>query len=170
MRSKLRNAVDRHYADLYRFAYRMTGSRERAEDAAQEAFLRFARDGAWWDGADESARRWLFVVTRNLCIGQLRRDARENSVPLDKTAELPAPGPGPSEMGEAAERREWVAQAVQELPAAMREVVILREYERLSYIEIASITGCAVGTVKSRLARARETLRGRLAKHLEGYA
>ncbi|MBN2312017.1 MAG: RNA polymerase sigma factor [Candidatus Hydrogenedentes bacterium] len=157
-----------NYPDIYVFARRMVGNADSALDVTQEAFLRLARDGVATKGA-EQARRWLFVVARNLCFGRLRRQARRRSAGSEPLETLASPHAGPAESGHAEERRQWVMRAVESLPPHMREVVILREYEGLSYAEIAGVAGCSEGTVKSRLARAREALRERLAPFLEGY-
>ena len=158
--------INRHYEALYRFARRMVGNSETAEDVVQEAFLRMARNGPQaLEG--ESARRWLFVVARNLCLSHFRRSVAHPEEPLDACPEVPAPGPNPSETAQTAERSRWIADAVAQLPPPMREVVILREYEGMNYAQIAEIAGCSLGTVRSRLARAREELGKRLRPLLE---
>jgi RNA polymerase sigma-70 factor, ECF subfamily len=161
---ELRIAFDEHYGDVYRFAYRMVGGRETAEDVAQEAFLRLAgqRNGML---RGESARRWLFVVARNLCLSHLRQAARHQVVAIDPAHPSEDATPAQAEM--ARERRECVAEAIGALPPHMREALVLRVYEGLSYAEIGSIVGCAEGTVKSRLARAREELKRRLGPLME---
>lgn len=147
------------YRDTFRFVYRMLGHRQEAEDVVQEAFLRLAREeDARLCGL--AARRWVFVVARNLSIGRLRHRARHPEAPLPESALSPTRTP--SEVGEANEIAQHIREAILSLPLDLREAVILREYERLSYEEIALLQGCAVGTVKSRLARAREALRGLL--------
>jgi RNA polymerase sigma-70 factor, ECF subfamily len=144
----------------------MLGNREAAEDAAQEAFLRLAQhDNPSLD--TEAARRWLFVVARNLCINQLRRATRHGEEPLDWHADMPDTGANPAELGAKQDRGERVREAVAALPPAMREIVVLREYESMAYAEIAAVLGCGEGTVKSRLARARDLLRVRLKPFVE---
>ena len=154
------------YSDLYRFAYRLLGRSAAAEDVVQETFLRAARNHAkQLEG--EPARRWLFVVARNLCVSHLRRAARHPEVPLDAGPETRSQRPNPAEAVDASERAGLVENAVAQWPPAMREVVVLREYEGMDYAQIADIVGCSLGTVKSRLARARGQLRVRLAPLLE---
>lgn len=156
----------RHYQDVFRFAYRMLGRSESAEDVAQEALLRMARNRSkQLEG--ESARRWLFVVARNLCLSHLRHSTRHPEVPLDAVRETQSPTPNPADAAVANERSTLIKNAVTQLPPAMREVVTLREYEDMNYAQIAEIVGCSLGTVKSRLARAREELRRRLQPLLE---
>lgn len=158
--------INRHYESLYRFAYRMLGNSEMAEDVVQEVFLRMARNSPR-NPDGESVRRWLFVVARNLCLSHLRRSAAHREEPLDVCPEVPFPGLNPAEVAQMAERSKWIKDAVAQLPPAMREVVILREYEGMNYAQIAEIAGCPLGTVRSRLARAREELRKRLQPLLE---
>lgn len=155
------NDISRLFKDLYRYAARMLGRTDLAEEVAQEALTRLAGGGRVLEG--EAARRWLFVVARNLCLSQLRHQTRHPEVPLDEGAAFAAADPDPAAAALAGERRRLVAEAVAALPPAMREVIILREYEEMDYAQIAEVIGCQIGTVKSRLARAREELRQRLA-------
>ena len=153
--------LDQRYRELYRFAFRLLGRHEVAEDVVQEAFLRLARDGP--DGLEgESVRRWLYVTTRNLCVSHFRTSARHPEVTVDTFTTSCAPGPNPAETAAAGERSTLVKAAIEHLPLAMREALVLREYEGMNYAQIADITGCSLGTVKSRLARAREQLRKQL--------
>jgi RNA polymerase sigma-70 factor (ECF subfamily) len=152
---------EQNYANLYRFAWRMLGCCDRAQDAAQEAFLRLARRGCDdWDALD--TRRWLFVVVRNLCLTELRSRLRHPEMPLDDVEAWHAGGDNPAETALENERADQVRNAVFNLPPLLRETLILREYEGLSYADIAAITDAEPGTVKSRLARAREALRVQL--------
>jgi len=156
-----------NYSDIHGFAYRMTGNRETARDIAQETFLRYVeRDGA--PNGEESARRWLFVVARNLCLSRFRTESRHSAAPPDSLLSIDSVT-DPSTLGEQAERSAWVQAAVMRLPSEMREVIVLREYANLGYAEMAAVIGCAEGTVKSRLARARETLAKLLAPNVEDY-
>jgi len=150
-----------HYTDLYRFAYRLLGRSTAAEDIVQETFLRAAcNHSKLLEG--EPARQWLFVVARNLCVSHIRHSARHQEVSLDAGPETRSRGPNPAEAVDTSERAGFVEDAVAQLSPAMREVVVLREYEGLDYVQIADIVGCSLGTVKSRLARAREQLRALL--------
>lgn len=154
------------YADLYRFARRMLFSHENAEDVAQETMLRFARDKSGkLEG--ESARRWLFVVARNLCVSHLRHTANNREILFDDCGETSSPTPDPSDNTLAEEQNQRIEQAIKNLPYNMREVIILREYEGMNYKEISGIVDCPAGTVKSRLARARVELQRLLAPFME---
>lgn len=158
--------INREYADLYRFAARILLSHEEALDVTQETILRFARDKAGkLEG--ESARKWMFVVARNLCISLLRRSSTRGEVPLDDCAENISTEPIPPERALAHERNRQIERAIGKLPDDMREVIILREYEDMSYEEISGIIKCPIGTVRSRLARARVILQKELAPFME---
>jgi RNA polymerase sigma-70 factor (ECF subfamily) len=160
----LRN-LDDHYSAVYRFVYRMVGRRETAQDVTQEAFTRLAAHTGPLQGA-LACRRWVFVVARNLAVSQLRESARRTELAAESIP-LEAPAPAPFDGEAATERAAAVAKAVMALPTALREVVLMREYESMSYAEIAVVAGCSAGTVKSRLARARERLRQTLRITLE---
>lgn len=155
-RPDYRDAFDRHHAAIYRFAWRMTGSPTAAEDIVQEVFLGLLRREEAYDPARGDLRGFLFGAARN----QVRKRWRDD----DRWAELNsdtflAPPLDPL----AGETAGYVAAAVQALPPLQREVLILAEYEDLSLEEIARAVDAEVGTVKSRLFRARENLRRALA-------
>ena len=139
---------------------------ELARDVVQEACLRLARERVRPEG--EAARRWLFVVVRNLCLNALRSRKRRRESPLDAAVEPASKGPGPAEVLYEQDAAAAVARAVGELSPPLREVLILREYHALPYAEIAAVVDCPVGTVRSRLAAARAQLQQKLAFLLEG--
>jgi len=148
---------------LYGYALVLSRSRTEAEDLVQETCLRALRaiDGL---RAQSSAKSWLFAILRNIWLNQVRHrriapdvielDAEENDAnePADRAHDPD------SEYVNRVER-EQVRAAIQQLPLEFREVIILREYEDLSYQEIAALLECPPGTVMSRLARARSKLR-----------
>ena len=142
--------------NLARWLVRDAGA---AEDVVQEAVVRALRYGASWRGG--SGRAWLLRIVRNSAYAWLaaRRDAAE--VPLlDDDAPGPLRDPAPDPESALAERQAHAAVTarLQALPAELRECLVLRELEELSYREIAEITGVPVGTVMSRLWRARQAL------------
>ncbi len=153
-----------HLDTLYNVALRYTGHRPEAEDLVQETMLKAYRS---WDRYElgTNARAWLLTILRNAFIGQHRRRKRQgrhmtNLSDVDETVD----GEGLSQeeterrfLGRLTETR--VAEAIQALPAKFREALVLRSLEGMSYEEVASGMGVPVGTVKSRLARARRTLR-----------
>jgi RNA polymerase sigma-70 factor (ECF subfamily) len=135
-----------------------------AEDAVQEAYLRAfeAYDGF----RGQSPRAWLLAIVRNTCYSRLRRPtATGEAAEFDELFHSPeAAFSDPESIAiEEAESR-LLAAALEELPEEFREAIVMRELEELSYKEIAAVTGVPIGTVMSRLARARERLRCGLRK------
>jgi RNA polymerase sigma factor (sigma-70 family) len=150
-------AFDQHKDVVYRFAWRMTGSAAAAEDITQDAFVGLLRNPDRFDPARGSLRAFLLGIARNLALKRWRAEHRIE--PLDDGAagvEMPVD----IERGEVGE---IVGRAVQALGPLQREVVILAEYEGLTLAEIARAVDTDVGTVKSRLHRARANLRRTLA-------
>ncbi len=156
---------------------RIVGHREDARDLAQEVFLRaFSRLATFRDGARFST--WLYAIALNQARSELRRrKARKNRPPVSLDARgrdgerTPEPADAADPPGEELGRRELhrlALRAIERLPAAAREVVVLRDMQGLSYEEIAEITGVPVGTVRSRLHRAREALRRELSPLVMG--
>lgn len=152
---------------LYGYAMVLSRNSAEAEDLVQEACLRALR-GISGLHAEGSMKSWLFTILRNIWLNQVRQrrtvpdllelDADENNAyePVDTAQD---PHNGYINRIE----RERVRAAIQQLPVDFREVIILREYEELSYQEIAALLNCPPGTVMSRLARARSRLRELLA-------
>lgn len=99
----LQQCFDENYQALFRFAYRMVGRRELAEEAAQEAFLRLVKKGSASLEA-EGSRRWLFVVTRDFCLSYLRRGAKNAWILLDALCEPSSDRPSPAQSALAHER------------------------------------------------------------------
>ncbi len=143
--------------------YRMCGDANLAEDAAQEAFIR-----AWQHLPNyrprSPFRNWLYRIATNAARDALRRE--RETVDVDQVP-LVALDAGPEETVERTERGERVRQAVLALPTASRTVLVLREYEGLSYREIADTLSIPIGTVMSRLNYARKQLRELLAPYME---
>ena len=146
----------RHRTAVFRFAWRMTGSTEAAEDATQECFLTLAR-GPAFDAGRGPLQTYLFGIARHAVFRHLRIYEHE----IEEVEEAAAP-PDVLHNLLVAERSELVRQAIASLPALQREAIILFEYEELPLDNIAAITGVEVGAVKGRLSRARESLRKRL--------
>jgi RNA polymerase sigma-70 factor (ECF subfamily) len=153
----LERLVDEHYAALFRYAYRLSGSAADAEDLTQETFckaqLNFSqlRDGG-------RARPWLFSILRNAYLHRVRADKQQNCVSLDGVGELPEPtAESLPEIDP-----ELLQQALNELPEAFRTPIILYYFEEFGYREIAEQMDLPIGTVMSRLARAKAYLRNQL--------
>ena len=147
----------RHRSPVFHFAWRLTGSQAAAEDVTQECFLTLMR-GAAFDGCRGGLRAYLFGIARNLVLRRLRISVREAEEAADAEAPIDVLG----ELLEA-ERSELVAGAMAQLPILQREAIVLFTFEELSLKEIAKMTGVDAGAVKSRLHRARESLRKALA-------
>jgi len=155
--------VRRHREGVVNVVYRMCGDANLAEDAAQEAFIR-----AWQHlpgyRPRSPFRNWVYRIATNVALDVLRRE--KETVDLDALP-LVNPGKGPEDAVEGIELGQRVGQAVLALPPASRVVLVLREYEGLSYREIADALGIPIGTVMSRLNYARTRLRQSLALYLE---
>lgn len=155
-----------HQKNVYNLCYRMTGNPDDALDLSQETFLRAWRCLEQYQFAS-SFSTWLYRLCSNLCIDFLRRRSRRQTVPLttedgdgeEQTLPLPDPAPGPEELTELALTREALAAAMAQLLPEHRTILELRVCEQLPYEQIADILDLQVGTVKSRLSRARAQLK-----------
>ena len=159
----------RRQAGIFRFALQMCGSESVAEDVVQEVFMALIREGQRFDPARGTLSSYLYGVARNQVLRRLERD-RPFAASLDEEghgeAADDAADARPDPLSELA-RAETVAsvrQAVLALPAHYREVIVLCELQEMSYAEAAGALGCAVGTVRSRLHRARALLTSKLAE------
>jgi RNA polymerase sigma factor (sigma-70 family) len=148
-----------HLNASYNLAKWLTQNEHDAEDIVQDAYLRAIRHFGNFQGGE--GRAWLLTIVRNLCYDSMRRrNVRERTASFDE--ELHNTGPTNTSDPEACllqkERAEILRQALTELPLELREVLVLRELEELSYREIADIAKVPMGTVMSRLSRARKRL------------
>lgn len=155
-----RSIFEDHHEALFRFAYRLTGATDAAEDIAQECFLRLIQQPRF-DPVRGSLRQFLYGTVRNLA--RQRWQAGDREVTWEDESEADAP-PLPDAMI-SAEVSEAVQAALNLLPPLQREAIVLFEFEELSLEETAAVAGADVGTVKSRLHRARERLRRSLAEY-----
>ena len=154
----IKSAFDLHKDAVYRFAWRMTGSADIALDVTQDVFLTLLRARDRFDPARGTLRAFLLGIARNLALTRLHQESRWSVLEQQADQEEMV-----VERMEAGEARERVGRAVAMLPPLQREVLILAQYEELSLEEIAIAVHAEVGTVKSRLFRARENLRRMLA-------
>jgi RNA polymerase sigma-70 factor (ECF subfamily) len=158
-----------HLDAAYNLARWLTRNGHDAEDVVQEAFLRALRFFGGFHGGN--ARAWLLAIVRNACYDWLRRNRpSEVSAPIDEEVHSSAvdPDPTPEDLLIAQAGRHRLRDALEALPVAWREVLVLRELEGLSYREIADVAGIRMGTVMSRLARARAGLQQQLAVDFKG--
>jgi RNA polymerase sigma-70 factor, ECF subfamily len=154
--NEFKAAFEEHKDAVYRFAWRMMNSPAAAEDIAQEVFVALLRLPSRFDPSRGALRPFLFGITRNLVLKRWRDENQWEELADEHFVTQPV----------SIERNEIahiVAEAVRGLPLLQREVLILAEYEELSLEEIARAVESEVGTVKSRLHRARENLRRMLA-------
>ncbi len=166
------------YGDLvYNLAVRLTGDREEARDLSQDAMIRILKGVRSFRG-DASMKTWIVRVVINCPRNRMRwwrRRGRGATLSLDAPANpssqdagmtlgatVPDPSPGPDRRAEAARAGQRLERALMQLPRDQRAAIVLREIEGLSYQEIAVALGVREGTVKSRIARAREALRAAL--------
>lgn len=150
----------RHGAGVYRFAYSLCGAAQPAEDCAQEVFLSVWQDSSGFRDRNGGVRAWLLGIARHKMIDRFRQQSRYE-FGLDAAA-LSADAPTPDQSAGSGERAERLRRAILALPLRYREVVVLCELEELSYIEASTLIGCPVGTVRSRLYRARAQLATKL--------
>jgi RNA polymerase sigma-70 factor, ECF subfamily len=155
-----------HIDGLYSYALVLTRNRSEAEDLVQETYVR-AIGAVGRLRPESNVKSWLFTILRNIWFNQLRqRRTRPQIVEMDvdgSNAGISARAEGDPHSHYVSEmERHQVREAIQQLPLDFREIILLREYEELSYQEIAKILNCPAGTVMSRLARARSKLRALL--------
>jgi RNA polymerase sigma-70 factor, ECF subfamily len=168
--------VNRYQNRLLNFVYRTTGDRERAEDLVQEVFVRVYRHIHRFDRSRKFST-WIYTIASNLAKNELRNRSRNPLVLFqtirrnweddDRPLQFEDPGSRPDDLYRKRHLREAVEDAVEKLPPHHRNVFVLRELEGKSYEEIAEITSCNLGTVKSRLNRARNAFASLVAPSLE---
>lgn len=158
--------VARHQDRIYRFLFRLMRSQDDARDLTQETFLRAYQGLPRWR-PDASFSTWLFRIARNLAIDLLRRDRHTEFVALEDDAYIVDPGSGPDAALETVQRYRMLEAALARLPVDHREILLLREIEEMSYDDIAAVLDLTLGTVKSRIARARAALLDKMPRSLE---
>ncbi len=166
--------VIRHKDRIFNLCYRFLGDYEEANDSAQEAFVK-AYGSLKTFRLESAFSTWLYRIAVNTCknkLGSSAYKAKRKTVSLDNPgspSDVPSPmmeiqngAPSPLARMEEKEKMTLVQRALDTLPTEFKMVVTLRDVEGLSYEEIAEVTGLNLGTVKSRIARARTDLRNRL--------
>ncbi|HEY0378237.1 MAG TPA: sigma-70 family RNA polymerase sigma factor [Pyrinomonadaceae bacterium] len=156
--------VRRYQRPIAGYVYRMVGDYEAALDLTQEVFIKVYNSLRRYR-SEFKFSTWIYKIAHNSAVDHLRRrGGREQALQREFDGEqydLPIESrrPSPEQESERAERRAEIERVVRELPAAYRELVVLRHSHDLSYDEIAEVTGLPLGTVKNRLFRAREVMR-----------
>jgi RNA polymerase sigma-70 factor, ECF subfamily len=157
---------ERHRNAVFRFAYRLLGSFETAEDITHDCFLSLIRRPGGFESSRGGLRTYLYAAARNLSLKHFRSSSREGALE-ELTVEPPMPvREQPLHRLLEEELSERVKEAVVSLPPLQREALVLFEYEGLALSEIAEVVGSDVGAVKARLHRARERLRNTLRPYL----
>ncbi len=155
---------------VYNLAFRMMGNSEDASDVVQETFLRAFSSLRSFRG-DSSFSTWVYRIVSNICLDELRKRSRQRVSSLDEPVEgqdgemirqVADPSPGPEDALQRTETREQIQRGIASLQEDHRVIVVLRDVQGLSYEEIAQVLGLSLGTVKSRLNRARLALKKRL--------
>jgi RNA polymerase sigma-70 factor (ECF subfamily) len=157
---------------LYSYAMVLSRNHAEAEDLVQETYVRAIQAlGRLREGSNQKS--WLFTILRNIWLNHLRK-RRNGPQMVDIEVEggvansIVEPSKNSHDLYVSKMEAEQVRAAIQELPVESREIILLREYEDLSYQEIASVLDCPVGTVMSRLGRARAKLRALLSETFKG--
>ena len=162
--------VRKYEKQVYNFAYRLTGNYDDANDVAQDAFLRVFNAIGTFRG-DASFSTWLFRITTNVFLDERKRARAHPQASLDEylelgessvTRQIEDPSPTPEAVLEESERAQLLQKAVENLPENQRAMVTLYHGQQKSYEEIAEIMDLPIGTVKSRLNRARLALKEKL--------
>jgi len=154
----VRKILEEYQDRIFNLCVYMLGSREDAQDAAQDAFIKLYRSFKNFT-PEASIYTWLYRIAVNTCIDYKRRPQRllvDNGDPINRIA---APGPSPERIYESKEASRLVQVALEGLSSELNTVIILREIEGFSYEDIAEVLQISMGTVKSRISRARDALR-----------
>lgn len=172
-----RELIDEHGDRVFNLTFRMLGNRQEAEDLAQEVFITVFKSIDSFRG-DSKFSTWLYRITSNLCKNRIKylsrrhdRSKAEFDEGIDRAAAAsaltsPVQAPSPDAHAEGRQLEEIMQQAIAELEEEHRILIVLRDIEELSYEEICEITEIPEGTVKSRLHRARLTLRKKIMKRM----
>src|SRR5205085_5334040 len=159
---------DRYSSRIYNFAYRFLKSSEAAEDATQEVFVKMLKHANQFHG-DAKLSTWLFSITANWCRDYLRKADNKAKEAEEVLYTLPASSEyAPDRNLERRQDQQRIQKARSALTPEQREAILLSRYQGLSYAEIAQISGCSEGAVKTRVFRAMETLKKALTGDASG--
>jgi RNA polymerase sigma-70 factor (ECF subfamily) len=154
---RVQDLVEAHYSALYRYAYRLSGSAADAEDLTQDAFCKAQMQPHQLRDPDR-AKPWLFTILRNAYLHRIRNEQSKRHCTLDSVGDLADRSPEPPPEIDADD----LQRALNELPESFRTPVILFYFDDFSYRDIAEHLDVPIGTVMSRLARAKAHLKERL--------
>ncbi len=169
-RSALEELVQRHYRTVFNLAYRLSNDYDNAQDIVSEAFIRVHNALPNFRG-DANFTTWLYRIVKNVFLDERKKQRLRSHQSIEEMVELEDshvarqiedPHPGPEHQIERRERHALVQQAVQGLPETQRVMLVLYHFQHRSYEEIAEVMQLPIGTVKSRLNRARLALKTRL--------
>jgi len=168
--------VERHQARVYSIVYGIMGTRDEAEDLSQEVFIKVYENLGRFK-AKSKFYTWIYRITVNVCLSAQRKKSRSKRIISMSRLSGPSANPGEVELADETfspqkvfkdrELASRIQLAINSLPGILRITFTLREFEDLSYRELAGILRCSMGTVKSRLSRARESLRETLTPYLK---
>lgn len=152
--------VQRHQGRMLNLAYQFTSNREEARDLAQDIFIRLYQSFEHYQSG-RSFMTWMYSVARNLCIDHYRRrkkDRRVVDMPVDEFRDLPLDDEGADTKVVKRERDQLLHRALDTLGVASREAIVMKDFQNLSLEDMAGLLGVPIGTVKSRISRARVEL------------
>lgn len=168
--SAMDELVQRHYRSVFNLAFRLSGNYDDAQDIVSEAFIRVHNALPNFRG-DANFTTWLYRIVKNVFLDERKKQrirthsSLEEMLDLEDSAvsrQVEDPAPGPAWVVERGERADTIQKAVACLPEAQRVMIALYHFQHRSYEEIAEIMGLPIGTVKSRLNRARLALKSKL--------
>ncbi|KUO48976.1 MAG: hypothetical protein APF76_10100 [Desulfitibacter sp. BRH_c19] len=169
--------VARYEKQVYNITYRYTGNRDDAFDLSQEAFLKAYR-GIKNFRQESTFKTWVYHIASNVCRDYLRKGKKYIEVSIDESVrgedgdmekQFADSNKGPDEVYESKELSEFIQSIIDDLQQEYKEVIVLREIQQLSYEEIAKVLNCSLGTIKSRLNRARKILKEKIIVAGEQY-
>jgi RNA polymerase sigma-70 factor (ECF subfamily) len=172
-REALEQLLERHQGQVFRYGLRMCRAEEDAKDVLQETLIAAARTLPEFRGAS-SVSTWLYTIAKSFCIKQRRRskfapeaiDSLDGGAPARAVVQVEDPARGPDEALDGRRLQAALENAIGALEPKYREVLVLRDVEGLSAVEVAEVLGLSVEAVKSRLHRARVAVRERIAPEL----
>jgi RNA polymerase sigma-70 factor, ECF subfamily len=158
-----KSIVEKYQDRIFNLCVYMLRDREDARDAAQDVFLKAFRSLGEFK-QEASLYTWLYRICVNTCLDYKKKSRPESLEDESFVEDMPSTSPSPEQQYQSKEIGQAIQKALQKLPTDLRATIVLKEIEELSYEEIAKTLGISMGTVKSRISRAREELRRLLQK------